>query len=200
MNKFKDLQYVCLIIGANRSGSSLLRAIIDAHPNAMIAHELGRNDIYEDIYSSNIKKEEVFYKWYQNALNKRPVSQRLIYDKKTGKIKKSIYNNTIENSSQGNCDTLKVIGDKSGPWIAKKINDDLKFVKKLDSFFGITVKYINIVRNPLDNIMSMKLAHHDYKKYFYWCNGPLEISKNVNPNNYMDLYLEELIDYPVDSL
>lgn len=199
-NIYKDLKCICLIIGPNRSGSSLVRSILDAHPEIMIAQEYGRSGIYEKIKNDQISKNKVIEEFYYNALNKKPTSQKLIFNENTGKIKHSIYDHTIPGSSQGKCKSLKVIGDKSGPWISEQVNKNTDFVEKLDSFFNIPIKYINMVRNPLDNIMSMRMAHQDYKKYFYWCDGSVIISKKVKKENYMDLHLEELINAPINNL
>ncbi|MFX0095289.1 MAG: hypothetical protein ACFFBD_26380, partial [Candidatus Hodarchaeota archaeon] len=52
---FKDLRTFILFIGSSRSGSSLVGALLDAHPNVIIAQE--RNVLKKDVADKKMNFE-----------------------------------------------------------------------------------------------------------------------------------------------
>ena len=134
----ENLKCVCLLVGPHRSGSSVIRAIIDAHPNVMLGHESGRQEIYQKIANKQITKENVFNHYIKSAKNKTcPTSNKIIFDEKTKKVSFSSYVHSIPNQYQGKSNDIHIIGDKSGPWIAGEILKNKNFAKEMEDFFGL---------------------------------------------------------------
>jgi len=185
------------MIGPHRSGSSLVRSIIDSHPNILMAQELGRQGIYKQICDGDISREKCLNRIVKASLtNVTPKSDRLVVNPKTNKKVCKNYVHKIEDSFQGNATTLYIVGDKSGPWIGGLALKDPEFCKKLEAFFKVPVYYINTIRNPWDNIATMKIAGQTNQQYFKWKRGALEVKRQVDPEKFFDIHLEDLIKKP----
>ena len=88
-----------MFVGYPRSGHSLIGAILDAHPNIVLAHEL---DVLKYIYKTK-SEASIFSK----------IIARSEWFVKNGCIQEG-YTYKIPNQWQGKYDELKVIGDKKG--------------------------------------------------------------------------------------
>ncbi|HNS13112.1 MAG TPA: sulfotransferase [Bacteroidia bacterium] len=136
MNKFQDIKSFTFFIGYPRSGHSLLGACLDAHPNAIISHELDalaliKNGMSRDnLFEAILKKSKAFYKdgsqW-------------------------SGYAYRIPGMWQGSFESLEVIGDKRGGGSAKHLEDDNSLLEKV-KVLAPNYKMIHVVKNPFDCI------------------------------------------------
>ena len=70
-NNFKNLKTICLFVGPHRSGSSVVRCILNAHPNMVVSHELGRSNLYDKIHNNQITRQKVLEKFYNGGQNHR---------------------------------------------------------------------------------------------------------------------------------
>src|SRR5213594_4458109 len=100
---FGDLQTYCMFIGYPMSGHSLIGALLDAHPNIVIAHEL---DVLRHI---------------EEGFNKRQIYDLLLENSQisaeAGRVsgrKSNVYSYAVPNQWQGRFEKLRVIGDKKG--------------------------------------------------------------------------------------
>lgn len=133
---YSDIQTFVFFVGYPRSGHSLLGACLDAHPNAVISHEL-------DALSLLIKgtsKLELF-----DAICEKAHSFYAAGSVWSG------YSYDIPAMFQGRYETIKVIGDKRGGTsssLLKAHPEVLDVVKNLAPNY----KIIHLVRNPFDCI------------------------------------------------
>ena len=137
---YSEIETVCLFIGYGRSGHSLVGSLLDAHENALIAHELhilrlitqGKNQ--HEIYQAIVNFADESRQRRKNWMG---------------------YSYEIKNSWQGAFRQLRVIGDKKGAGTNVFIMNDPTLIARLIETFGERLKFIHVIRNPYDNIASI---------------------------------------------
>ena len=138
--EFADIKTLVFFIGYPRSGHSIVGSVIDAHPNALMAHRLNALKYIESGYN----EREVYYLMLRNA-------QRFA---RTGR-KLTAYKYKVRNHWQGRFDKLHVIGDQEGKWTSVLLANNTELLRRLLELSDVTVKFIHVVRNPFDNITTL---------------------------------------------
>lgn len=137
---FDQVEKVCLFIGYQRSSHSLVGSILDAHPDAIIAHELDSLTYVKEEFS----RDQLFSMMLRNSQ----------YNARKGR-EQTGYSYQVPNQYQGTYRKLRVIGDKRGnrtsQWL-RKYPDLLWQVKEL---VGLPLHFVHVTRNPFDNIATM---------------------------------------------
>ena len=140
-----------LFIGHGRSGHSIIGAMVDAHPNAVIAHEyrvLRPCVISEDLQIQS--KAELFSALYKNSYNNSKYGWRSDRDTKKG------YNLHLQSRWQGSFRQLRVIGDKGAGMLSRMFANN--FTKATECFdllketIKIPIVMFHVIRNPFDMI------------------------------------------------
>lgn len=139
---FDQVERFCLFAGYARSGHSVVGAVLDAHRDAVIAHELEVTSFVlagitrDELYARLLARSQ-WFRWYKrNASN---------------------YDYRIPGQWQGRFDRLRVIGDKRGGTVAQTVAKHPDFFDRLRSITGVPVHVIHVVRNPFDNISAMSI-------------------------------------------
>src|SRR5208283_3163576 len=189
---FRDIETFCMFIGYARSGHSLVGALIDAHPHALITHELDalayiqQGFSKEQIYSMIMRKSKEF------AAQGR---------------KDSDYTYFVPNQWHGTYKKkLRVIGDKKGAGSSKKVGSNLKLLDILYKNIGRGIKFIHVIRNPYDNIstISRRSKRNDLrasiKRYFSQCEVVIKIKERVDSAAILDIRHESLIKNPREAV
>ena len=135
----------CMFIGYPRSGHSLIGAILDAHPRAIIAHEAdalsqlekveGRNDLYRLLADNASEYARGGREW-------------------------NGYSYVVVGQSQGHYGSLPwnrpiVVGDKKGGGSTRRLRDNPELLDRLRAIVGADIRLVHVVRHPLDNIATM---------------------------------------------
>jgi hypothetical protein len=137
-----EAELAVLFVGQGRSGHSLVGALLDAHPDCLIAHELNVCSLID----AGFGREQVYYLIWQNSRHFAKVGRAW------GK-----YSYAVPGAWQGRFRRLRVIGDKKGGSTADYLYQNPSNVRRVAGFFGVPVCFIHVVRNPLDNIAAMAL-------------------------------------------
>jgi hypothetical protein len=191
---FEDIEKICLFLGCNRSGSSLVRSILNAHPDVLISHETGRDSCYIKMFNNQISKQEVLKNFYNNAINHSATSQRVYYNFQTKEMKTGVYDNTIKGHFQGKVDVLRVLGDKSGPWLCDMGYEFDKIHERLEDFFEKKVYYIHPIRHPFSNLLSIYGASESYGNFFKWSDGTKKTLEYLPKERVFNVPLEHLVE------
>ena len=159
----EDVETFMFFIGYPRSGHSIVASMIDAHPNAILAHEfslfskLAMRLSTGDEYLMN--KFNLFNALYQDSYTDAIAgwrSGKSSYDKKGYSLKLN-----ASDSWQGRFSTLKVIGDKSGGTTSRFYRDHPEQFKQmyhsLMDAVHVPIRVIHVVRNPFDMIATRLL-------------------------------------------
>ena len=99
-SRYRSVRSFCLFVGYPRSGHSLIGALLNAHPNCMIAMEWGMFFYLR----FGFKRWQILYSLVRNARQ----FTRKYEDTWTG------YSYRVPGSSQGTYHQLQVVGDKFG--------------------------------------------------------------------------------------
>ncbi len=191
---FGSLKYFCMFIGYPYSGHSLVGSIIDAHPNAAISHELhvGR------LLKKGFTKDRIFSMIILNTM-------KFAHDGR-------IWNNhsyAIPGEWNGRFTSLRVIGDKRGGGSSRFFSKKTEILDALSDSLGLPVKYIHVMRNPFDMIGTLFRKTHNRK--IYTIRDAIEeyinrivrtekIKKSIQPENWLDIYHEQFLASPVESI
>ena len=139
-----------LFVGHGHSGHSIIGAILDAHPNVIMAHEYRvlepcvQGSSTPQIHS----KRDLFNKLYRNSYYSAHTGWRSPLPTSKG------YNLHIESQWQGTFSQLKVIGDKGGGKLSDtligSLNRTTACFRLLKEKIKMPIVLFHVVRNPFD--------------------------------------------------
>lgn len=145
-----DAHTLCLFIGHDRSGHSLIGHLLNQHPLIAIAHEYGLVDKLRD------------------QRNQRCIYQLLVQIKhetqksKNSSLLSSGYRYRKLDIEFSTTEPIRVLGDKEGDWITDGIHQYGWDVLRPFESTGKTLKYLFCLRNPYD-IISTKVMRDVYR-------------------------------------
>jgi hypothetical protein len=142
-NDYSQLRAFCLFIGYPQSGHSLVGALLDAHPDAAVAHGA---DVVSVALTQNLRREDLFAALLENSRD-AATSGRM----QTG------YSYAVEGSWQGRVRSLRVIGDKAGSKTTRHLMDAPHGLELVESVVELPLRLVHVVRNPFDNVASIRL-------------------------------------------
>lgn len=157
-----QVQAFLVFVGYPRSGHSIVGSCLDAHPDAIVAHEFNlfsrmvnderespprnRTELYRSLYLNSYRESLVGWRSQQQSLHKKGYTLHI----------------NTSNSWQGRFKQLKVIGDKSGGLTTHAYySSPDKFISAyhlLSDVVKVPIKFLHVVRNPYD-IISTKLRY-----------------------------------------
>lgn len=166
-DSFDQVASFVLFVGYPRSGHSLVGAMLNAHRNAVIAHELDAPKLVvggctrDELYSRILARAA----WFNLRGNT------------------SNYGYQIPNRWQGRFEALRLVGDKRGGSAAQWLARHPDLLGRLRATVGVPLRLIHVVRNPYDNIAAIARWHglpldRSIDFYFSHCEttGPLAAS------------------------
>jgi hypothetical protein len=180
-NLFHHVRTYIMFIGYPRSGHTLIGFLLDAHANAMIASQTTALRYLRHGFSVR----QTFHMLSEN-------SHRVSKVGREGRP----YSYDVPNQWQGRCEKLEVIGDCTG---FTRLRRNPELLKTLREKLGeIDLRLIHVVRNPYDNISTMKLRSGEslsdaVKRYFAMCELVEHLKSHVASGAVYDLSHEALI-------
>jgi hypothetical protein len=131
----------CLFVGYGRSGHSAIGSLIDAHPHAVISHELHAVKRYVDGATRDALFTEIF------ALAQRQARDGRDSPRAGG----GRYRHQLEGQRKAGSGGVLVIGDKKGAGTAWAFaRAGLDSIEAFRAFLGVPLKMIHVIRNPFD--------------------------------------------------
>jgi len=196
---FEEINSYCMFIGYPRSSHSLMGSLIDAHPNAIIAHE---QDVLKYV-KYGFSKEQIFHLLLRNS---REFTQK-------GRTWTG-YSYAVPDQFQGKYTTLNIIGDKRGANSARRFKRKPELLKKLQETIGLPIKMIHVMRNPYDNISTMAYRNNGSKKenvtkeilaketqnYFELVETVYSVQQSIGEEHIIDIKIEEFMSSPKEGL
>ncbi len=190
---FGQVKSFVLFIGYPRSGHSLVGSLLDAHPDAIMAHEANALKALRYGFSRN----QIFCYLLKDSMR---------FTEK-GRVSTG-YSYLVPGQWQGRFRELRVIGDKFGdftvtalvrrPWLLDALREKVK----------VPVKFLHIVRNPYDNITTIfrRGGHHprtfaeSIEYYFTLAEGAARIKERIPAQDLLEIRLEDVIASPAEHL
>ena len=188
-----QLRSFCLFVGYPRSGSTLVAAMLNAHPDVLLGHELDavgfvrwhcrRNQLFHAIRSSVDEFEQAGSRWEG-------------YD--------------YEIAGAAGYRRLLVIGDKEASLSAVRIGGDASLVGGMAETVGVPLKLVHVVRNPFDNIATMYLRGRYpilrlplsacIAKFGKMVQTIESLKREVASDDFFELHFEDVVERPKDVL
>jgi hypothetical protein len=159
-----DVRTYCMFVGHNKSGTSMVGALLDAHPDAIISDEAEALQFVQAGFS----RDQIFHillRRSREEFRKGRVTARRLQP----------YSYLVPNQWQGRFRKLRVIGDSTAGSSTRRIGADPQLLNRLNGVMqGMEVKLIQTVRNPYDPISAMMVrGKHSFETaigmYFSHC-------------------------------
>lgn len=193
----EDVEAYCMFIGYPRSGHSLVGSLLDAHPNAVIAHE---QDALKDV-ASEVDREELYRLLIENSRRFALAEEGRHW---TG------YAYKVPNQWQGRFDTLRIIGDKKGGRSSLRLGKSPDLLQRLREIVRTEIKFIHVVRNPYDNVATMHKRYQErgrtpalletVEDYLSRCEINAKLKEQLARSDVFEMRLEALVERPEDVL
>ncbi len=196
---FRDLQGFVFFLGYPRSGHSLLGSVLDAHPEAVVAHE---QDILRYL-QYGFGRERLLALLMRNSFRTAEKGRQW-----------SGYDYQLPGQYQGDFQRLTLIGDKKGANSTRRLARDPGLLDQLDAALGVPIHIVHVVRDPMDNISRMALRHCEKRDrqpnaddlrrcmehYFFLADTVQKQRSEGWGDRFIDLRLEDLIADPRETL
>jgi hypothetical protein len=199
---YERLSFFCTFIGCTRSGHSLVGALLDAHPDAVVAHEV---DVFQTPRDPSAKVElrypnrvvlfdQIVARATEQADRGR-VGYRMRAD---GTEYQTSY--AVPGQYQGRFVDLRVVGNKRGQEVCRAIIRDRRSLGRLQDQVEVPLKLIHVVRNPFDNIATMTPIHGERTIVRYFDRAAAVVIAKNDGWDVLDIHLEDLIATPHSEL
>jgi hypothetical protein len=180
-----QVQTLCLFIGYQRSGHSLVGSLLDAHPQMAIAHELDAL-LYLKL---GFRPREILHLMLEVSRFHGEIGRRW-----------GNYDYDVPGQWQGRHTQLHVIGDKKGGATTMHIARNPLLLKQVMTRFGKRKRFVHVLRNPFDNIAAMvqrgQPLDSAIKGYFQLLRANRRIIEYVGADAVMTLHHEDLVADP----
>lgn len=187
---FNNLRSYLLIIGNTRTGSTLLSALLDAHPHMMIANESLASMGFWRVWNKPAILANV---WRNSKLNFHTERTQTGY----------AYN--IDYPYSPDADAIRVVGDKIYKPATLMLHGDPGLLDRLQQVLGLPIKVVHPVRNPFDVIATMHNRSGAPLRdralwYFSHCNAVSAIKARLPKDMYLDCRHDVLLQQPDQTI
>jgi hypothetical protein len=188
---FDDVRTYCTFIGHNKSGTTLLGSLIDAHPNAILGDEVDA----VQYFSTRFRRDQIFHQII--ASSRRDYLKGRVTARRLGG-----YSFLVPGQWQGRYERLRVIGDSTSGATTRRLAHNLELIGTIQAAMpGVQTKYIQVVRNPFDPISAYMIRgkrtfDNAINHYFSACDRLEKIRSVLEPDNLLVIRYENLIASP----
>src|SRR5688572_13570759 len=137
---FDSTETYCQFVGYPRSGHTLVAALLTAHPEIVIANEIGALD------------------WVRRGLNRSQVlSMILKSDRDFARRSYHFlnYSYRVPNQWQGRFEKIRVVGDKDGGRDTRLLHRQPDLLGRLADRLRLRLRVLHVLRNPFDMLATV---------------------------------------------
>lgn len=191
---FEDVKTLCLFVGHNKSGTSMLGSLLDAHPNIILSDEVG----VLDYVSAGFNRDQIFHMLLRG-------SRRELMKGRITARRLTPYSYLVPGQWQGRFEKLQVIGDGKAGTSTRQFARDPQLLSQLLSVMkDVDVKLIQVVRNPFDVISVMMVRGkrtfaNSINHYFTNCENIVRLREHMR-TNLLAVHYEDFVTYPEANL
>ena len=196
---FEGVEAYCMFVGYPKSGHSLFGSLLDAHPEAIVAHE---QDALRYL-RAGFGKVQLFHLLLENSRRYAEAGRDW-----------NVYSYRVPGQWQGRFRKLRVIGDKKGALSTLRLDRNPGLQNKLRKTVGVPVRYVHVVRNPYDNISTMlrdgvfdwrsggrgRDLKRNIEDYFSLCEAMRRFKERTDPSELFEVRHEEIVEDPERAL
>jgi hypothetical protein len=193
--RFQEVKTFCMFLGQVKSGGTLLGAMLDAHPNVVLADEI---DVLRYV-SAGFKRDQIFHLLLRGArreaLRGRITARRL-----------TPYSLAVPGQWQGRYQKIQVIGDsKAGP-STRQLGQEPQLLDELQARMAtVDLRIIQVIRNPYDPISAMMVRGgrsfgNAIDHYFEYCETLVKLQNRLPDASLTAVRYEEFVQQPRQTL
>lgn len=186
---FDDVEAFLLFAGYPRSGHSVVGACINAHPDAVVSHEL---DAAAQI---------------ERGVDRDRLYARILTRARWFHLRgdRSNYSYVVPGGWQGRYRRLRVIGDKRGGAVTRAIAADPDFLVRTRRLVGVPLRLIHVTRDPWDSIAAISRWHRlspeaSAELYFEHCRTTARLGELCECDELLSVSHENLLATPEPEL
>lgn len=183
------LRAFVIFIGYPRSGHSLVGALLTAHPDVVISHEL---DVLRRVRKGHSRQAifEAVIDWDARFTAQGRVDFGFSY--------------AVPGAWQGRARRLQILGDKKGGRSAWWLHDEPWLLDRLRETVALPVKVIHVTRSPWDNIATIARRGRPLPEATRWYLDNARAVEGIRPrfeaDAWLDLRHEALVEDPRGAL
>ncbi|WP_374448935.1 sulfotransferase [Stella sp.] len=129
-----------IFVGYPRSGHSLVGALLDAHPEIAIAHEL---DVLQ-LHAAGLDRNQILTLLLENSRRLGRLGRRW-----------GEYDYHVPGGAQGRWTRLRLVGDKRGGETSRRLAGDPEAIDRFGRMIGMPLRFLHVVRDPADTAATM---------------------------------------------
>jgi hypothetical protein len=172
-----------LFVGNARSGTTLVRSVLDAHPNVVLGNEVNVLERFSDGEDWPTVAGRILAN--ADRFRRTPAWEGYGYD-----IRRS-----------GPPSAVLVIGDKKAAVSTRALMKDVWMLDRVAEWSSLPVHLVHCVRNPFDVITTKTLRNgrslrRNMARYFETEQTAAFVHDDVGPRRFTRIYLEDLIADP----
>ena len=193
---FRDVRTFCFFVGHNKSGTSLVGGLLDAHPKVILSDEVDALQYVEAGFS----RDQIFHLLRKGAnaeARKGRVTARRLQP----------YSYWVQGGWQGRiADTPLAVGDSTSGSTTRRLGTTPDLLDRLPRLMaGVDVRIIQVIRNPFDPIsVSIVRGRRTFQdavdRYFGACETLVDIRRRVGPSSLMEVRYETFVADPERGL
>lgn len=192
---FDGVETFVFFIGHNKSGTSMIGSLLDAHPDAVVSDEVGAIHYL----SQGFNRDQVFHllvRGSRRELMKGRVTARRL----------TPYSYLVPGQWQGRSQDLKVIGDGKAGSTTSLLSKQPQLLSRLPELVsGSKLKIIQTIRNPFDVISVMMVRgnrtfDNSISHYFNQCEILSNLRSQLDDVSLLALRYEQFVHAPGDHL
>ncbi len=139
--RWESVRAFCLFVGYGGSGHSALGSILDAHPHAVVSHELDAMGYWTGGHS----RAELFA---DIAWTSRFQARR---GRRSPRAGRGSYDQRLPGQGPGDLSRVTLLGDKKGAGTTRRIAEvGDGALAGFEAFVGVPVRVLHVIRNPWD--------------------------------------------------
>jgi len=188
---FSQITAYCLFIGHGRSGHSVVGALLDAHPDAVIPDELDTLRYLEAGFDKDQICEIILTRSARLAARRRMKPGREGRD----------YCYHVPSQWQGRFRSLRVVGDSQAGLSTRRLAKRPELLQQLEQVMRVPIRMIHVVRNPFDNIATLMVRgkwtfDQGITRYFENCETVQRLRARFPASGFLVLRHEDLLADP----
>jgi hypothetical protein len=182
-------------IGHTKSGGTMIGALLDAHPQAIVADELDALKFVQ----GNYRRDQLFHLLLKDsrreAMKGRVTARRL-----------KAYSFAVPEQWQGRYDKLQLIGDsKAGPTTRRLGAEPALLAQTSRLMSGLDMKVIQVIRNPFDPISVMRVrgkrsVENAVDHYFGYCQTLMNLRDTLDEKQLLSVRYDSFVAAPRQQL
>lgn len=185
---FSEVRTFCLFVGHNKSGTSMLGALLDAHPRVILSDEVHALRYVAGRFDRN----QLFHRLYKGSRSEarkgRVTARRL-----------EPYSYEVHGQWQGRVDAPLAVGDGKAGTTTRLLGENPGLLDDTRALMaGIDVKLIQVIRNPFDPISVMMVRggrtfRNAVDHYFRACSTLQSIRDSQPPCALLSVRYEDFV-------